>query len=166
MTNEVLEKLIDVMNSKPKEDLIFSTNLSDSVTYSKVWHKEPRGGIANECSYDHYFVKNREGEFVGVVFDMQDDLHIFVKPKFRRKGFITNAVKNTIFPWLFQQGRTKQTVTFREEEMATYCSKNWGFKVTDESSEIEIMKEYSRVIEEQIYKDPSQWLMFREFWKE
>lgn len=38
--------------------------------------------------------------------------------------------------------------------------------ITKETSEIEIMKKCTKIIEEQIYKKPTQWLMFREFWKE
>jgi len=38
--------------------------------------------------------------------------------------------------------------------------------VNKDSDEKEIMQIYSRIIEQQIYKNPTQWLMFREFWKE
>ncbi len=39
-------------------------------------------------------------------------------------------------------------------------------RITSDSNEKEIMKDYAKIIENQIYKSPSQWLMFREFWKE
>lgn len=38
--------------------------------------------------------------------------------------------------------------------------------ISDKVSEKEVMQNYLKIIEEQIYKYPSQWLMFREFWKE
>lgn len=39
-------------------------------------------------------------------------------------------------------------------------------KISDKTTEIEIIQEYTKIIEGQIRKYPSQWLMFREFWKE
>ena len=39
-------------------------------------------------------------------------------------------------------------------------------EVSNKTTEIEIMQRYTKIMEEQIYKNPSQWLMFREFWKE
>ncbi|MBL7197956.1 MAG: lysophospholipid acyltransferase family protein [Candidatus Omnitrophica bacterium] len=39
-------------------------------------------------------------------------------------------------------------------------------RVSNEYSEIEIMKAYIKIFESQIYKKPTQWLLFREFWKE
>jgi len=41
-----------------------------------------------------------------------------------------------------------------------------ALEVRQDESELEIVKRYARVIEDRIRKDPSQWLMFREFWKE
>jgi len=38
--------------------------------------------------------------------------------------------------------------------------------VRPNESDIEIIKRFVKVIEEQIYQYPTQWLMFREFWKE
>jgi KDO2-lipid IV(A) lauroyltransferase len=39
-------------------------------------------------------------------------------------------------------------------------------KVNKETTEEEVIQGYIKIIEGQIYKYPSQWLMFREFWKE
>lgn len=41
-----------------------------------------------------------------------------------------------------------------------------AINVLNESEESDVMKKYIKVIEKQIYKYPTQWLMFREFWKE
>jgi len=38
--------------------------------------------------------------------------------------------------------------------------------IRDNSSELDVIKKYAKIMEEYIYKYPSQWLMFREFWKE
>ncbi|MDD5355811.1 MAG: lysophospholipid acyltransferase family protein [Candidatus Omnitrophica bacterium] len=38
--------------------------------------------------------------------------------------------------------------------------------IPDKSSELDVIKKYAKIIEEYIYKYPSQWLMFREFWRE
>lgn len=39
-------------------------------------------------------------------------------------------------------------------------------RATRETTEKELVKKYAEIIENQIYNNPSQWLMFREFWKE
>lgn len=39
-------------------------------------------------------------------------------------------------------------------------------QVSSETSELELTKDYAKIIEMQIHKNPSQWLLFREFWKE
>ena len=39
-------------------------------------------------------------------------------------------------------------------------------EISGETEELEIMKQYVKLIERKIYDDPTQWLMFREFWKE
>lgn len=41
-----------------------------------------------------------------------------------------------------------------------------SMKVLNESEESEVMKKYIKIIEQQICKYPTQWLMFREFWRE
>ena len=35
-----------------------------------------------------------------------------------------------------------------------------------EEEELNLMKKYAKIIEDRIKKDPTQWLMFREFWVE
>lgn len=39
-------------------------------------------------------------------------------------------------------------------------------RATNATTEIDLTKEYAKIIEDQIYKNPGQWMMFREFWKE
>ena len=39
-------------------------------------------------------------------------------------------------------------------------------EITKDISEIDIIKQYVKIIEDQICKNPTQWLMFMEFWKE
>ena len=39
-------------------------------------------------------------------------------------------------------------------------------EISKGTDEIGLMKKYLKIIEDRIYKIPSQWLMFREFWKE
>lgn len=41
-----------------------------------------------------------------------------------------------------------------------------SLEILNETSELEIVTRCIKIIEEQIYKNPSQWLIFREFWKE
>ena len=134
MTNESIERLIDALNAHEMRDRIFRASLSASVEYAKVWLNEPKGVAGNEGSYEFFFIKNETGVYVAAVLDMYNDLHVFVKEAYRRKGYLTRAMKEVILPKLYQNGRTRQAVTFEDPLMARYCAKNWGFSITIDSS--------------------------------
>lgn len=105
MTNETIYKQIKKLNSGNHYDSIFLRPLSLFVDFSSTWI-----GIS-DSEYYIYYIKN-EMEYVGAVVDMgQRDLHWFVAPEHRKKGYLTSAMKKTILPHLFQD-REEQKVTF------------------------------------------------------
>ena len=134
MTNEGIEKIIDSLNRKETNDLMFVSELSQAVDIAKVWTSLPEGNIGNESSYLFYFIKNDEGIYVGAVLDMGNDLHVFVKSAHRRKGYLSRAMNEIILPHFFQEGRDKQRITFDNPSIGEYVEKNWGFTITSEES--------------------------------
>jgi hypothetical protein len=80
-----------------------------------------------------------DGLIVAAVYDMNDlyapsDLHAFVKESHRKKGHLSKAMNDVILPYLYQQGRTQQEVTFEDPSNGDYCKRNWGFSITGPTS--------------------------------
>ena len=139
MTHEDLERFIDAMNAKQLRDRIFSAPLTTTVDFAKVWTKEPLGKAFNEGSYDFYFIKDSLGNYVAAVFDMVEDLHVFVKESHRRQGHLTTSMKTTVFPKFCHDGRGTQKVTFEDSAVGEYCVRNWGFvRTSDSTAELDL----------------------------
>jgi hypothetical protein len=127
MKHDDVEALIDQLNFGGPQKLIFISTLSDSVDFAKVWSEEPKGkGCEN--SYNFYFVRVK-GIYVGAVFDMGDDLHVFVKPEYRGQGHLSSAMHQTVFPHLYQKGRRLQFLTFEDPKVGQYLEKCWGCEI-------------------------------------
>ncbi len=134
MTNESIERYIDSLNQNEFSSFIFRSMLSDKVDFAKVWAEEPKGNMGNEGSYDFYFIKNENGVYVAAVLDMGNDLHVFVKNEHRKKGHLSLAMKNIIFPHIASTGRKKQIITFKAPSIGEYCVRNLGFSLVSEGS--------------------------------
>jgi len=81
--------------------------LTDKVCIAKVWEKSPKPTddiISNSDSLDVFFI-NEMGNYIGAVLDMGHDLHWYIKPKFRKKGHLSTALKTAILPYLFNSRR-------------------------------------------------------------
>ena len=116
MTEETLEKYIDVMNNHELQDRIFVRPLSNTVDMAKVWDRLPTGEHYNEGGYTIYFIKDKENRYVAAVLDMDlQDLHVFVKPKSRKQGHLSRALQEWILPYLFDNGREFQQITYNDE---------------------------------------------------
>lgn len=119
MTDHYLKSLIDKLNKNKTGGLIHLRPLSATVEFALVWIEKPKptDNISHpDGPYNFYFIKNREGIYVATVLDMHNDLHWFVDRKFRRKGYLTGAMKETILFHLFQD-RKKQRITIREDKI-------------------------------------------------
>ncbi|WP_146165940.1 hypothetical protein [Stenotrophobium rhamnosiphilum] len=134
MTNDQIENLIDELNAQRLGDRIFLASLSRAVDRAKVWLNEPQGVAGFEGVREFFFIKNDEGLYVAAIEDFEYDLHAFVKPAYRRQGHLSRAMKITILPKLFQDGRAIQKITFNDPYVAEYCVRNWGFSVTGEKT--------------------------------
>jgi hypothetical protein len=116
MTERYFNSLINKLNRKNTGGLIFLRPLSDKIDYGKVWAKN-RIGIKKVDNYSgpykHYFIKNEEGFYVATVLDMGSNLHWYVLPKFRKQGYLTRALSETILYHIFQD-RDEQRITIDE----------------------------------------------------
>lgn len=116
MTDRYLKLLINKLNNKKTDGLIFLRPLSDTVDFAKVWTEKPRPTdniTTPDGPFKFYFIKNNEGFYVATILDMRHDLHWFVLPSHRKQGHLTKALKDIVLFHLFQD-RKEQRVTIKE----------------------------------------------------
>lgn len=124
MTEESLQKLVNELNNynvDEAESLIYLKPLNDVVDFAKVWMKIPTKNdsmSSGDGFYKVYFIKNDENIYVAAVLDMSRDLHWYVIPKHRKKGYLTKALKNAILPHLFLS-RDEQRITITEDKIGS-----------------------------------------------
>lgn len=98
MRTETLELIVDSINNDKIR--VYPWQLSDSVDFTKIWHPEPEAGSPLAKGYDCYLLKNAgSSEYIGVILDMSNDLHAFLKKEHRGGTFLAKALRETIFPW-------------------------------------------------------------------
>jgi len=69
--------------------------------------------ISNDAPSNFYFIKNSEGIYVAIIQDRNNDLHWFVLKNYRKQGYLTKALKETVLFHLFQD-REEQRITIVE----------------------------------------------------
>ncbi|WP_020526855.1 hypothetical protein [Flexithrix dorotheae] len=114
MTDRTIRKYIDRLNNGKACESIFTRQISKTVDVAKVWHEQPKMTddiIGNFNSYCFFFIKDESNKYVGAVLDMYQDLHWYIVPKSRKKGYLTIALQESILPYLFCNDRQSQIIT-------------------------------------------------------
>lgn len=132
MTNDTIEHLIDSLNAGEMSDRVYISTLTPKVDFARAWLDQRAGATPDRHSYEFYLIRGSAGSYVGAVLDMVYDLHVFVKPTHRKKGHLCTALDETILPRLLQRGRTVQTLSFVNPEVASYFVRRLGFQITPE----------------------------------
>jgi hypothetical protein len=73
--------------------------------------------IDNFGSYRFFFVKNETKRYVAAVLDMYHDLHWYVVPEYRKNGYLTTALRESILPYLFYDEREVQRITIEKDSI-------------------------------------------------
>ncbi|WP_323758278.1 hypothetical protein [Roseivirga sp.] len=142
-----IRKYIDLLNKGNIEEVIFLRPISENVDLAKVWHRQSRktGGVV--CSLDFFFIKNEDEIYIGAILDMCDDLHWYIVPKQRKKGYLTRALTNEVLPYIFLNGRESQRITVSPGlgRLAYLNSKSVatkvGFKSIDKEESVFLLEE-------------------------
>ena len=136
MTANQLQSFINKLNQGTYHKTIFKHQISREVDYAKLWWSTRSTEVEPD---DYFFIKNKD-EYVGAIFYKRADLHWYMAPKHRGKGYLTNALKNSILPFIFDEfGKSEQRITITESEIGkdNYKSSsgvalNVGFKKLDD----------------------------------
>lgn len=110
MTDKYLRSLLDKLNRNKFSEGIFLKSLSLEVDYAKIWGKKihPDMSVGDISPYIFYFIKTTSGKYIGTVLDMLQDLHWYVMPSYRKRGYLTNALTQVILPHLFINKRSQR----------------------------------------------------------
>lgn len=102
--------------------------ITDKVILASIWDEYPTGKWGDERGHSFYFVLDKS-ECVAIVSDMgPSNLHWYVLEKYRKRGFLTTALKNTILPHLLSDWREEQWASYESPEQKDYLKKQ-GFAV-------------------------------------
>ncbi|EGN74454.1 hypothetical protein A28LD_1948 [Idiomarina sp. A28L] len=123
MNHETLQSYIDTANSGKWSIPISSFKISPTVEVALVWSERPMGKISNEENKRFFLIKN-EIEYVAIIYDMKEDnLHWLALERYRKRGYLSRALHDHIFPFLSWEGRSEQKATANTKESEEYLTK-------------------------------------------
>lgn len=138
MTEKSIIAIINKLNRYPHYKNCIKHALSKNVEFAHVW--------INSVFYTNnpqtFFLIKNEIEYVGAVLDMKTDLHWVILPKYRKKGYLTTALKDAIIPYLFSIVEREElkisinelTIGKEQYENSLKTALKVGFKKVDNST--------------------------------
>ncbi|MBS7565532.1 hypothetical protein KHS38_14055 [Mucilaginibacter sp. Bleaf8] len=116
MTDKAIQEIIDHFNRKNSQAYIAAHPIGENVEYGVVWKDIDFNKLGDVSPYRFYFIKNKKGKCIGAVLDMNMDLHWYIVPAARKKGFLTNALIQFILPHL-SKIRKEQIITINRSDI-------------------------------------------------
>lgn len=117
MTDQEIYQYIELLNNGNAIESILIRTLGEHVDLAKVWNilPEPDDDVRMDFfSYRFFFIRNESNEYVGGIFDMEQDLHWYIVPEHRKKGHLTKALQEVVLPYLLDElERDSQKVTIQ-----------------------------------------------------
>jgi hypothetical protein len=115
MTDKTIQKIIDHYHQPVQGVFMTSQPISANVRFALVWDEEDHHHLHTNSPYRFYLILNHKGEAVGAVLDMTQDLHWYIQPADRRKGFLTRALKEGVLPHLSRFRKSQRITVTRDE---------------------------------------------------
>ena len=144
MTNESLHKLIDIYTNKSIKErpktLISKGLISKHIILVQIDCFDLQDEIKCKINLDNYYlIKNDFNQIVGVVYDMVGDLHWYIKPKFRKLGYLPNILKKELIPYLLTK-KNKIYITISQQiefyKQSLSVAKKVGFNLVRKSKKV------------------------------
>lgn len=151
MSEREISKYINRLNKGNIEESIFIRPISNSVVVAKVWAEQPK--ITDRISWNidsfrFFFIKNELNVYIGAILEMENDLHWYISPKYRKKGYLTTALKESIIPYLFKDDIESLKITIEKNAIgkknylnSKSVASNIGFKsINENETEFQLYK--------------------------
>ncbi|GAA3963038.1 hypothetical protein GCM10022246_15360 [Pedobacter ginsengiterrae] len=116
MTDKGIQTVIDHCNRPNKKTIIIPQPIGFNVDYGLVWTDIDHYNLGDVSPYKFYLIKDKSFKCIGAVLDMKTDLHWYITPKSRKKGFLTNALKDVILPHI-SKSRKEQRITINKNDI-------------------------------------------------
>lgn len=148
MDNNTFYELLKDLNGSKKRKLTFCRPLAANVEFAISWIRQTDAKTDKTSFFGPdrvYLIKKAiDGPYVGLVQDGSHyDLHWYVLPEYRQKGYLSSALRSVILPHLFQDNRDFQCITINRSVMtpenfdaSLKLAKTIGFTYTDEKDDI------------------------------
>lgn len=104
MTDQTIHDLLMKLNHSKTSEYVFKRPIGKRVEVAKVWLERftMLDFVSNDIGdYRFFLIQNEEGSYVAAILDMHSDLHWYVLPEYRKKGYLTRALQSVILPFLF-----------------------------------------------------------------
>lgn len=122
MRETEMQKLIDDLNSGELKKIVHSQELTKNVIFANVWDEKPHDESKLVDGYEYrsfYLIKKSTGDFIGLIYLMENDLHWYLNMESRGNGCMTQVLKNTVIPHLLNyRNRIKISIDFESCEFA------------------------------------------------
>ena len=135
MTEKSIIAILNGLNRNPYYRNCIKHSISKNVELAHIWIENSR----HKHSPKTFFLIRNENEYVGAVLDMKIDLHWIILPEHRKNGYLTNALKEAIIPYLFSVVEREELkisineleISNKNYEASMRTALNVGFKKID-----------------------------------
>lgn len=104
MTSSSIKSLINKINENPNYKKCIKHSISKNVELAHIWIKST---FYKNNPQTFFLIKNDFG-YIGAVLDMSIDLHWVVLPKYRKNGYLINALNTAIIPYLLINAKREE----------------------------------------------------------
>lgn len=162
MHENTFQELLNSLNKGDIQKLTFSRPLTAEVELANHWTADTHSKTNLFGPDTIYLIKSQvDGPFAGLILEAgQYDLHWYVLPEYRGKGYLSAALKSVVLPHLFQDNREVQNITIdrnmlSEEnfEASSRLAKAVGFTYSHEVSGVMHFKMERGIFDETEYID-------------
>lgn len=151
MTDKYIIQLINKLNRFPNYKECVKVGIGKNVELAHIWYKD--GFSDSHIPYTYFLIKENE-KYVGAVLDMTHDLHWVILPKYRKKGYLSKALKQVILPHILDEtDRLEQKISIKRYQIGDTNYQNSlkvalsvGFKQIDEEN---LVFDYNSLDEEE-----------------
>lgn len=108
MTTLSIINILNKLNKNSNRKDVIRHSISPNVEFAHIWTKE---NYNSNIPYTFFLIK-KDIDYVGAVLDMASDLHWVILPEYRKKGYLTNALRASILPYIFKHlNRDEQKIS-------------------------------------------------------